>query len=95
MFPTDKGESASEHVSKIIEMIRNRGVSYQLNAMGTLIETDTLAEAQEIVSSAYKILAGDCKRVYCTVSYDIRDGKSNRLHNKVRSIEEKIGPVNH
>jgi len=95
MFPTDKGESASHWVSKIIEMLRESGASYQLNAMGTLVETETLLEAQEIVAKAYTLLAMDCKRVYCTITFDIREGKSGRINQKIQSIEEKIGPVRH
>ena len=42
MFPTDKSESKSKEVSEVIKIIRESGVTYQLTAMATLIETDTL-----------------------------------------------------
>ncbi|HSW67836.1 MAG TPA: MTH1187 family thiamine-binding protein [Bacteroidales bacterium] len=93
MFPTDKGESVSEYVSKVIEMIRNSGVPYKLTAMGTIIETETLAEALDIVKNAYLILEPHSKRVYCSLKMDIRRDKSSRLEGKIRSIEDKIGRV--
>lgn len=95
MFPTDKGASASPFVSRIIAMIRDSGVPYQLSAMGTIIETETLEQAQAIVAKAYALLENDCSRVYCTVTFDIREGKTGRMAQKVASIEGKIGPVNH
>jgi uncharacterized protein (TIGR00106 family) len=95
MFPTDKGVSASPYVSRIIKMIRDAGVPYRLNAMGTVIETETLEEAQMIISKAYALLQADCSRVYCTVTFDIRDSETGRMQQKVEAIEEKIGPVNH
>jgi len=95
MFPTDKGASASAYVSRVIAMIRESGLPYKLSAMGTIIETETLEEAQLIVNKAYALLQADCSRVYCTVTFDIRDGKTGRLQQKVASIEEKIGAVNH
>ena len=95
MFPTDKGASASPFVSRIIAMIRDSGVPYQLSAMGTIIETETLEQAQAIVAKAYALLENDCSRVYCTVTFDIREGKTGRMTQKVASIEGKIGPVNH
>jgi len=95
MFPTDKGISASPYVSRIISMIRESGVNYQLNAMGTIVETETLSEAQEIVTKAYSLLKDDCERVYCTVTFDIRNRQSGRMQQKIASIEKKIGPVNH
>lgn len=95
MFPTDKGESASPYVSRVIAMIRESGIPYQLSAMGTIIETETLEEAQEIVNKAYNLLKDDCNRVYCTVTFDIRNGAMGRMKQKVDSIENKIGPINH
>ncbi len=95
MFPTDKsGDSASESVSKIIEMIRKIGVNYKLTAMGTIIETETLEEALDIVNRSYKVLEPFSKRVYSSVKLDIRKEKSNRLQQKIESIESKIGNVN-
>jgi len=95
MFPTDKGASASPYVSRVIAMIRESGLPYQLSAMGTIIETDTLKEAQAVVAKAYALLQDDCSRVYCTVTFDIRDGAIGRMQQKIASIEGKIGPVNH
>jgi uncharacterized protein (TIGR00106 family) len=95
MFPTDKGASASPYVSRIIAMIRESGLPYQLSAMGTIIETETLEEAQSVVSKAYALLKEDCSRVYCTVTLDIREGNTGRMQQKVASIEDKIGSVNH
>lgn len=95
MFPTDKGASASPYVSRVIAMIRESGLPYQLSAMGTIVETETLSEAQAIVAKAYDLLSNDCTRVYCTVTFDIRDGKSGRMTEKIAAIEDKIGPVKH
>ena len=95
MFPTDKsGDSASESVSKIIEMIHKSGVNYKLTAMGTIIETETLEEALDIVNRSYKVVEPFSKRVYSSVKLDIRKEKSNRLQQKIESIESKIGNVN-
>lgn len=95
MFPTDKGASASLYVSRVISMIRESGFPYQLSAMGTIVETNTMEEAQSVVTKAYALLQNDCTRVYCTVTFDIRDGAVGRMQQKVESIEAKIGKVNH
>lgn len=95
MFPTDKtGDSASQSVSKIIKMIRESGVTYKLTAMGTIIETETMAEALDIVKRSYEVLEPLANRVYSTITIDIRKGKTNRLIQKIESIESKIGKVN-
>jgi uncharacterized protein (TIGR00106 family) len=94
MFPTDKtGDSASESVSKIIDMINKSGVTYKLTAMGTIIETETIEEALDIVNRSYKVLEPFSKRVYSTITLDIRKEKPDRLNQKIESIESKIGKV--
>jgi uncharacterized protein (TIGR00106 family) len=95
MFPTSKtGNSSSPYVSRIIEMIRDSGFSYQLTAMGTIVETYTIEEALSLVQKAYSTLEPDCERVYSTVKFDIRKGRINGLQQKIESVESKIGKVN-
>jgi len=94
MFPTDKGESVSAYVSQVIQMIRDSGSDYQLTPMGTIIETDSLAQALALVEAAYGILdQAGCERVYSSMNLDIRKGKKNRMQGKVASVREKIGEV--
>jgi len=94
MFPTDKGESVSPYVAEVIRMIREAGVSYRLTPMGTVIETEKLAEALAIVEQAEQVLRRqDCRRIYSSIKLDIRVGKANRMEAKIRSVAEKIGEV--
>ena len=94
MFPTDQGESVSEYVSKIIKMIDACGYAYRLTPMGTIIETEEIGSALDIVEQAYKILEeAGCKRVYSSLKLDIRQGKTNRLAGKIKSVTDKIGIV--
>lgn len=95
MFPTDKGESASPYVSRVVRLIRESGYPYQLTAMGTIIEFDTMEQALELLQNAYKQLEPDCNRVYSTIKFDIRKGRKNAMQAKIESIESKIGKVEH
>lgn len=94
MFPTDKGESVSPFVSRIVKMISESGVSYQLTPMGTIFETEEMPEALKIIENAEACLAPDCNRIYSSIKFDIQKGKSNRMKSKLVSIEQKIGKVN-
>ena len=91
MFPTDSSESKSEYVGRIIKMIDGSGVAYQLTPMGTIIETETLDEAFEIVKQSYTLLETDCNRVYSSLKIDIRKKRDNRLKTKIESVEKSIG----
>ena len=94
MFPTDKSESVSKYVSRIIEMFKNSDINYKLTPMGTVFETDTMKNALKILEDAYEILEPDCSRIYSTAKFDIRKNKNNRISQKIKSIEDKIGKVN-
>ena len=94
MFPTDKGESVSNEVSKVIDMIRESGVPFKLTAMGTIIETDTIEEALNLVKRSYDLISEDSDRIYSSLKIDARKSQTNRLSGKIESIEKKIGQVN-
>nr|WP_321265793.1 MTH1187 family thiamine-binding protein [uncultured Sulfurimonas sp.] len=99
MFPTSDGcrdgSSVSTQVSKIIDAIDKSGVSYQLTPMGTIVETDTMREALNIIELAYEQL-NDCQRVYSSLKFDIRKNTKNRLKTKIASIEKALNrEVNH
>jgi len=91
MFPTDKGESVSEYVGRILNVIDEEGHPYTLTAMGTIIEVEKLDDALKIVKKAYTQLEKDCNRVYSTIKLDIRKGAMGRLTQKVVSVEKKVG----
>ncbi|MFQ3579857.1 MAG: MTH1187 family thiamine-binding protein [Bacteroidales bacterium] len=95
IFPTDKGSSVSEYVSKVIKMIDEAGVNYKLTAMGTIIETETVEEALSFISKANEILKEYSNRIYCTATFDIRQDKPlGRMDSKINSVEQKIGKIN-
>ncbi|MEI6123542.1 MAG: MTH1187 family thiamine-binding protein [Bacteroidota bacterium] len=94
MFPTDKGDSISPYVSRIIKMMIDTGVSYQLTPMGTVFEVSEMHDALAVIAKAYRQLELDCGRVFAIAKFDIRKGKENRMDKKIQSIEEKIGKVN-
>lgn len=95
MFPTDKGTSVSEYVSKIVAMVRDTGFEYKLSAMSTVVETETMEQALEILNKAYQILKPHSSRVYSVVNFDIQTNKDyGRIKGKIASIENKIGDVN-
>lgn len=94
LFPLDQGESVSQQVSQVIQLIRESGIDYQLTAMGTLLETERLDQALALVQRCSDLLQQQgCRRLYATLKLDIREGPSGRLQGKLRSIEKHIGTV--
>ena len=94
IFPTDKGISVSEYVSKVVENVRNSGFRYTLTPMSTIVETDTMEEALKIVNESYLILKPHSERIYLSLTMDIKNEVGSRMEQKIQSVESKIGPVN-
>ncbi|MEJ2468705.1 MAG: MTH1187 family thiamine-binding protein [Campylobacterales bacterium] len=95
MFPTSSdcrdGASVSKYVSRIIGMIDESGLPYQLTPMGTIVETGSVKEALAVVEKAYDVLGEDCERVYSSLKLDIRKGKAGRLKGKIDSVQRELG----
>ncbi len=90
IFPTDRGESVSKYLSKVIKMIDDSAIKYQLTSMGTIIETQTLQEALKVIDDSYKILKPYSNRVYATVKFDIRKNRTDAINSKIKSIKSKL-----
>lgn len=96
IFPTDQGESVSAQVSEVIRMVRESGLAYRLTPMGTIVETNTVADALALVERAAAVLDDlDCRRVYSAIKLDIRSSQDGRMAGKIESVEARVGQVQH
>jgi uncharacterized protein (TIGR00106 family) len=91
MFPTEKTQSKSAFVARVLDIVDQSGLEYQLTPMGTIIEAETVQEALGVINRAYEELQKDCGRVYSTIKIDWREGPVGRLNRKVGSVEAKLG----
>ena len=93
MFPTSdncrEGSSVSKQVAKIIDAIDKSGVNYKLTPMGTIVETQTMQEALNVIALAYEQVK-ECERVYSSLKFDIRHDSEDRLKSKIKSVESHL-----
>ncbi|NLI99280.1 MTH1187 family thiamine-binding protein [bacterium] len=90
MFPTDKGESVSPYVARILELVDSSGLAYKLGPMSTAVEGEW-DEVFALLKRCRDELRKDSNRVYIVISVDDRKGAQNRIEGKIRSVEEKLG----
>ena len=83
--------SLSRYVAGAVKLLQNeKGVKYELTAMGTIIEGDLerlLALAQKMHRSAFD--AGG-QRVVTTIKIDERLDKPLTIEGKVKAVKEKL-----
>jgi uncharacterized protein (TIGR00106 family) len=90
MTPHGKGESLSQHVARILDIVDRSGVGYQLTAMGTILEGDW-DEVMGVVGECFRALQTDCPRIAMNLKLDYRAGSEPRLRSKVDAVEGHVG----
>ena len=90
LFPLDKGTHLSGPVAKAVDLIAKSGLTYQLTAMGTLIEGEW-DDVMKLVTACYDEMKKDSDRIYLTLKIDAKQGAKDQLKEKVAHVEEKLG----
>ena len=89
IFPIDKGESLSPYVARALNVIRDSGLAYELNPMGTCVEGEW-KEVMALVDRCFEELEKDCNRINLSLKADYRRGPAGRMKSKVKSVQEKL-----
>ncbi len=89
IFPLDKGTSLSRHVARALNIIKDSGLPYELNPMGTCVEGEW-TEVMTVVDQCFQALQKDCSRTSLALKADYRKGPTGRLKSKVESVKEKL-----
>ena len=90
IFPLDKGESLSDYVAKVLNIVDESGLDYRLTPMGTVVEgewDDLLA----LLTQCFRTLEKESNRISIQARFDWRRGVQGALKKKVRSVEDKVG----
>jgi uncharacterized protein (TIGR00106 family) len=90
MAPAGKGESMSPYVARIVDLIDQSGLPYQLTPMGTILEGDYDA-VMAVVATCFRELQRDCSRIAMNLKMDYREGPAGRLQAKTASVQRKVG----
>lgn len=90
MAPHGQGESLSSSVARILDVIDQSGVPYQLTPMGTILEGEWDA-VMGVVTACFKTLQADCARIGMNLKVDYRAGPDSRLRSKIEKVEQHLG----
>jgi len=91
ILPVGKGESLSDYVAKVVEIVAKSGLVYKVTEMGTLVEGDW-EEVFSLIKRCHTNLLGEAGRLVTTIKVDDRKGRSDFLKTRLSSLETKTGP---
>ncbi len=90
IVPLDKGESLSEYVSKVLDLVDESGLEYRLTPMGTVVEGDW-DDVIGLIKKCHMHMRKHSDRVSTSIKIDDRKGAVGRLDGKIKSVESKLG----
>ncbi len=90
IIPIGTGSSIGDQLAEVLKIIDASGFPYKVNPMGTVIEGEW-DEIMKLTRKCHMAVLKTGERVLTTIIIDDRKGKTNRLEEKVKSIERRIG----
>ena len=88
--PLDKGESVSEWVARVLDLVDQSGLDYQVTPMATIVEGE-FDLVMALVSACHKKMREHSRRVITTIKIDDREGAKDMLSKKIESVEGRLG----
>ena len=90
VVPIGKGDSLSEDVSKILDIIDDSQLDYKFTPMSTIVEGEW-NEIMNLIKRCHEEVSDDAPRVLTEIKIDDHKGRQNRIEEKVKSIEVSLG----
>ncbi len=90
MTPLGKGESVSQYVAKVVDVVDKSGLPYVITPMGTIIESESWDDVMSVLKKGFDRLEKECSRISIVIKIDYRKAQSARLKTKVTSLERKL-----
>lgn len=90
IVPIGVGSSLGDRLSLVLKIIDESGMPYKVNPMGTVVEGEW-EETMDIIKKCRDELMKNEERILILMKIDDRKSKSNRIDEKVASIEKRLG----
>jgi uncharacterized protein (TIGR00106 family) len=90
IIPLGSGISVSDRVAEVMKIIDASGLPYRVNPMGTVVEGEWEAVLR-LIKTCHNTTLKHEERVMTTIRIDDRKGATNRIEDKIRSVEKKMG----
>lgn len=88
--PAGTGESMSEIVAEVLDLIDRSGLAYKTGPMGTTIEGDW-DPVMDLVKRCHFLVRERAARVSTFIKIDDRVGATGRLEGKTDALEARLG----
>ncbi len=90
IIPIGKGPAIGEEIAKVLKIIESSGMPYKVNPMGTVVE-GSWDDVMALIKICHFAVLKCGERVVTSISIDDRKGMPERIEEKVKSLEKRLG----
>jgi len=90
IVPIGTGSSIGDQLAEVLKIVDTSGLPYKVNPMGTVVEGEW-NDVMGLVKKCHAVVMNTGERAVTTISIDDRKNKPNRIDEKVKSVEKRIG----
>lgn len=90
IVPLDHGLHMKAEIARVIDLIDQSGINYQLTAMGTLLEGSP-DQIWTMLRQCHETIAQTSSRVLTRIVIDDKRESQGQLKQKVKDVEEALG----
>lgn len=90
IIPVGAGSSIGDELADVLRLVDSSGLPYKVNPMGTVVEGEW-NDVMKLIRKCQQAVMKNCERSMLSISVDDRKDKPNRIEEKVKSIERRIG----
>jgi uncharacterized protein (TIGR00106 family) len=90
IVPLGAGVSLSHRVSRVLAIVRESGIPYKVNPMGTVVEGEW-DDVLGLIRKCRDELMADEERLLISITIDDRKGATGRIEGKVAALERRLG----
>ncbi len=89
IIPIGADDELTEPVAAAVRRIADSGLAYQLTSTSTVVEGEW-NQVMPVLESCIHELAGQYPRVYASITVDHHPGRTNRIREAVRNVEQAL-----
>ncbi len=90
IVPVGSGSSIGDRLAEVLKIVDESGLPYKVNPMGTVVEGEW-DELFRLVRKCHRTVMKKEERAVTTISIDDRKKRPNRIEEKVKSVEKRLG----
>lgn len=90
IIPVGIGSSVGDQIAEVLKIVDASGLPYRINPMGTVVEGEW-DDIMKLIKKCHETVLNTGERVITAISIDDRKGKPNRIEEKIKSIERRLG----